>query len=234
MSNEMTRLAAKNKGSMMKKPAKRAMEVYVADVNLLVLEKAWQEVFATTRSNQTVPKGRPWVRVRKPKKQPIQTSDDPIVSEPNIAKEPEPLLPPDVADAVHPPPNEEEAPPFESLEEEEASYTTLHHLTKNSIEESVKGYNDDPVFSTTYNEPNSALGGNDPSERFARDTDGLLWFRDASDNLRLCIPRGRLQNNLLRTSHESPFETAHAGGHKLLQRLRLKSYWPSMRTSTLR
>lgn len=108
------------------------------------------------------------------------------------------------------------------------------------LEDLKSSYLDDPYFKEKWQ--SGYLGGPRSEEqgikdsnatRFHKGDDGTLWFRDADNSFRLCIPRGRLRNELLCTVHESPFESAHAGGQRLYSRLRQKYYWPSMRKDSI-
>ncbi|GJF00591.1 polyprotein [Phanerochaete sordida] len=67
-----------------------------------------------------------------------------------------------------------------------------------------------------------------PAQRFFKDQDGLLFFRDADFQPRLCVPKS-LRNEVLRTFHESPFESAHAGFERTLEKMRTVFYWHRMR-----
>ena len=68
--------------------------------------------------------------------------------------------------------------------------------------------------------------------RFLRDERGLLFFLDEGYQPRLCVPKKR-RNFLLKESHESPFESAHAGAERLWQNLSQKFYWKRMKTDII-
>ncbi|EJD47406.1 hypothetical protein AURDEDRAFT_62371, partial [Auricularia subglabra TFB-10046 SS5] len=72
----------------------------------------------------------------------------------------------------------------------------------------AKGYRSDPAFMDkgSNSDERSWYAGN----RFYWGNDGLLYFRDADFMPRLCVPKSE-QAPLLRRTHESAFELAHAG-----------------------
>lgn len=70
-------------------------------------------------------------------------------------------------------------------------------------------------------------------QHFLKDEEGILYFKGPNFQPRLCIPRS-MRNEILRSYHESPFETAHAGFSKLWNRLTKLFYWPRMKTDIRR
>lgn len=116
--------------------------------------------------------------------------------------------------------------------DEKYQEATLYAMTNDRLDEFKLAYETDAEFKRTFEGAELELNEK-PDNRFVKSLDGLLWFRDANQALRLCLPRGQLRNEVLRLTHESPIETAHAGGHKLLLRLRLKYWWPKMRQDVL-
>lgn len=227
ISDEMVKMAEKHEGTATRKPAEKATALSLeSQVDLESLLKEAEAMAVATRAKNRVEK-REEAQRNRPSKMDAETSK----RKRTIQKDE------DVADvsqtfqtaSLQP----ESAPVWENPEEENASATTLHSLTRTKLEQFQKSYLDDPAFKTIYEDPANLLHTGLGPSRFCRDTEGLLWFRDPSDNFRLCIPRGRLRQELVAASHESPFETAHAGGQKLLQRLRLKYYWPTMRPDVL-
>ncbi|EJD41530.1 hypothetical protein AURDEDRAFT_33285, partial [Auricularia subglabra TFB-10046 SS5] len=72
----------------------------------------------------------------------------------------------------------------------------------------VEGYESDSAFADkgADSDERSWYAGS----RFYRDSDGLLFFRDADLMPRLCVPRSQ-QPALLKRIHESSWEAAHAG-----------------------
>ncbi|EJD51918.1 hypothetical protein AURDEDRAFT_56399, partial [Auricularia subglabra TFB-10046 SS5] len=72
----------------------------------------------------------------------------------------------------------------------------------------VAGYAADSAFMDKggNSDERSWYGGN----RFYKDKDGLLYFRNADFMPRLCVPRSE-RNALLTRVHASQFEMAHAG-----------------------
>ncbi|EJD34725.1 hypothetical protein AURDEDRAFT_37673, partial [Auricularia subglabra TFB-10046 SS5] len=72
----------------------------------------------------------------------------------------------------------------------------------------VDGYKADPAFKDKgFNSDERSWY---PGNRFYRDQDGLLFFRDADLMPCLCVPRPE-QADLLKHIHESEWEAAHAG-----------------------
>ena len=60
-----------------------------------------------------------------------------------------------------------------------------------------------------------------------RDSDGLLYFRDADFKPKLCVPWSK-RTEILAEAHESPFKTAHLGTEKPWLYLSAWLYWPHM------
>ncbi|KZV78667.1 hypothetical protein EXIGLDRAFT_633481, partial [Exidia glandulosa HHB12029] len=72
----------------------------------------------------------------------------------------------------------------------------------------VNGYAEDPAFKDKgkLGDGTSWYTGN----RFFKDDFGLLFFRDADFQARLCVPRSQ-RNALLSQVHDTAFELSHAG-----------------------
>ena len=64
-------------------------------------------------------------------------------------------------------------------------------------------------------------------QKFYKNEDGLLFFRDADWKACLCVPHS-LVKKTLQEHHESAWETAHAGAVHLYHWLAYCYYWPSM------
>lgn len=96
------------------------------------------------------------------------------------------------------------------------------------VEEFVTGYQKDPVFQKRWLDKESDADSWAASQRFFKDHRGLLFFRDADFHARLCVPRS-VKNVVMRQSHESPYQTAHAGPEKLWAALSPRFYWPRMK-----
>lgn len=93
-----------------------------------------------------------------------------------------------------------------------------------------KGYAQDPEFKRYYQELEKDEGKDSwyPGQRFFKDDRGLLFFRNASFEPRLCVPKSE-RGTLLAQVHEAPYETAHAGPAKLWQVLAGRFYWKRMK-----
>lgn len=122
----------------------------------------------------------------------------------------------------------EEALQFVPNKEWQHGKQILYTMTQERLDEFVEAYKMNPFFTVLKSHGELASDTSLAATRYVLSPDGLLWFRDADHVLHLCIPRGQLRDVLLRDTHESPFKTAHAGGQKLLQQLRLKYWWPGM------
>lgn len=67
-----------------------------------------------------------------------------------------------------------------------------------------------------------------PAHRFFKDENHLLFFRNASMQPRLCVPKD-MRLDILKQVHNSPYETAHANKVKLWQILSGKFFWRRMK-----
>lgn len=85
----------------------------------------------------------------------------------------------------------------------------------------------DPEFGSVYNQACSWEEWR-KGDRFLKDTIGLLYFRDADFQPRLCVPRAK-RTELLTLLHEDPMETAHMGIEKLWPKLTHRWYWKRMK-----
>jgi hypothetical protein len=92
----------------------------------------------------------------------------------------------------------------------------------------VAAYLKDPTFSKIWTSPDADLDAWKPGNRYFKNSEGLLFFRDADYQPRLCVPRSE-RVFLIKEIHESPLETAHAGPEKLWMKLSSRYYWPRMK-----
>lgn len=132
-------------------------------------------------------------------------------------------------------PGEDDADPYEARLLWEATHrppTVLVELSKEARDRYLEGYQKDVTFRTRWEENNNAPDSWDPANRFLKDDNGLLYFRDADFHARLCVPQSE-KNDVLRTAHESPYLTAHSGPEKLWEYLSSRYYWPRMKTDVL-
>ena len=72
-----------------------------------------------------------------------------------------------------------------------------------------------------------------PGHRFFRDLNGLLFFRDADYQPRLCVPVAK-RRLLLEEAHEQAYEGAHQGPEKLWQKLSGRFYWKRMKADIIK
>lgn len=125
--------------------------------------------------------------------------------------------------------------PYESRKLWEATHVppTIHiQMDKDWISKFVDGYKKDASFRDRWDNKEGTAESWYPGARFFKDSDGLLYFKDADFQARLCVPNA-LQPHFLRISHESPVISAHAGPEKLWEILSQKYYWPRMKKDVL-
>jgi hypothetical protein len=94
------------------------------------------------------------------------------------------------------------------------------------LEAFVRGYKEDQSFQHIWKQSTESLEL-EASRRFYKSSDGLLIFRDANWVARLCVPRNEVPR-ILRETHDSPWEAAHAGSSRLYLKLAARFYWPRM------
>ena len=104
----------------------------------------------------------------------------------------------------------------------------LVHLGEETLRTWVEGYLKDPQFAKTWNDPKTKVEQWMPGHRFFRNDDGLMFFRDADYQPRLCVPSNQ-RRLILEEAHEQAFEGAHQGPEKLWQKLSGKFYWKRMK-----
>ena len=91
----------------------------------------------------------------------------------------------------------------------------------------VEAYRYDAAFKTKYEAASDEQTDWSASHRYFKDSDGLLYFRDADFKPKLCVPSNK-RTEILVDAHESPFETAHSGPEKLWTYLSARFFWPRM------
>ena len=107
--------------------------------------------------------------------------------------------------------------------------SSLHiHVDEETALRFVEGYRNDKSFASLITrmleEPQDAR----KYRAYRLGNNGLLYFEDADQKVRLCVPiTERL--NLVKEVHDSAHESAHAGWERTLVALRDRFYWPRMR-----
>ncbi|KAI0038551.1 hypothetical protein FA95DRAFT_1458873, partial [Auriscalpium vulgare] len=88
---------------------------------------------------------------------------------------------------------------------------TIHvHMDESYLQSFLQGYKADAAFKQRWETTSQSPDTWDAGQRYFKDEKGLLYFRDADFQPRLCVPKS-LRAGLLLQAHESPFESAHAG-----------------------
>ena len=109
----------------------------------------------------------------------------------------------------------------------------LVHLEEATVRDWIKGYSEDPHLSKVWNDPKTAVENWVPGHRFFKDEKGLLFFRDADYQPRLCVPLSQ-RRLIMEESHEQAYDGAHQGPEKLWQKLSSRFYWKRMKADLLR
>lgn len=103
------------------------------------------------------------------------------------------------------------------------------HLDEEILERFRQGYAQDVFLRSYWKElKDTGIIANDSTSRFSMDERGLVYFRDADFQARLCVPK-TMQTTILQEAHESPYESAHASAEKIWLTLNSKFYWPRMK-----
>ena len=84
----------------------------------------------------------------------------------------------------------------------------LVHLEEGVTQEWIKGYSEDPHLSKIWNDPKSTVENWVPGHRFFKDKNGLLFFRDADYQPRLCVPISQ-RRLIMEEAHERVVLTIH-------------------------
>lgn len=80
------------------------------------------------------------------------------------------------------------------------------HLHKAVLEEWIQGYKTDVHLSKIWEDPKTDVNEWVPGHRYFKDDQGLMFFRDADYQPRLCVPMSQRQK-LLEESHELPYDS---------------------------
>ena len=145
--------------------------------------------------------------------------EEPIISGDQTENQDKTAIPPNQPDeywgATNPPPN------------------IFVHLDEKMIQEWVKNYAEDPHLAKIWNDPKAAADNWVPGYRFFKDEKGLLFFRDADYQPRLCVPLTQ-RRLVMEEAHEQAYEGAHQGLEKLWQKLSGKFYWKRMKADLMK
>jgi hypothetical protein len=92
----------------------------------------------------------------------------------------------------------------------------------------VKDYAKDPNLKSTWNSKDVDECFWKLGQRFFRNKEGLLFFRDTDYQPRLCIPKDQVKE-IMEEAHKAPAESAHVSPNRLWCKLSSKFYWRRMK-----
>jgi hypothetical protein len=92
----------------------------------------------------------------------------------------------------------------------------------------VADYQQDVVLKRIWNDKSTNEEHWKPGQRYFKNEDGLLFFRDADYQPRLCVPE-KQRKHIMEEAHENPFETAHVSPERLWRKLSSRFYWDRMK-----
>lgn len=101
-------------------------------------------------------------------------------------------------------------------------------LDETLLSDWLSGYATSPSLRDIWEDERAKVDTLSTGYRYFRDENGLLFFKDADFQPRLCVPE-TFRHHLLELAHESAGESAHCGAEKLWQRLSPKFYWKRMK-----
>ncbi|KAJ7224236.1 hypothetical protein GGX14DRAFT_387001 [Mycena pura] len=127
---------------------------------------------------------------------------------------------------------QDEVDTLDSLKISEAYWGALHPppnillgMDKSFMEEWRAAYDRDPNLRNRWNDPDIVKGHWSPGQRFFRNEEGMLFFRDADYQPRLCVPKD-LVRAVMEEAHETPAGTVHSSPEKLCNN---QGRWKEMR-----
>ena len=133
--------------------------------------------------------------------------------------------------------NVDRAPPADNTDEYWGATNPppniLVHLEEGTTRDWIKGYAEDPHLAKIWQDPKSDVENWVPGHRFFKDEKGLLFFRDADYQPRLCVPLNQ-RRLIMEEAHEQAYDGAHQGLEKLWQKLSSKFYWKRMKADLTR
>ncbi len=108
------------------------------------------------------------------------------------------------------------------------NYNILISIHPQEIKEFLDGYREDSYFQKVLSDlSENTLPGNSQFPQYSIGEHGLIYFKDADDNLRVCVPKSK-RNSILSEIHDSITEAAHSGYHRTYNRIAANYYWPRM------
>jgi hypothetical protein len=92
----------------------------------------------------------------------------------------------------------------------------------------IAAYKKDAEFKTIWKSATATKDEWKPGQRFFRSDEGLLFFRDADYQPRLCVPYSKMPE-VLAEAHETAMGAAHTSPERLWTKLSSKFYWKHMK-----
>ena len=115
-----------------------------------------------------------------------------------------------------------------------SSYNILVHAAKKEVKAIHQSYLTDSHFSRILTQLEEERNTTPPIPRslskhpqYVLGDDGLLYFSDWAQRQRLCVGKSE-QLTIMTEIHESVTDAAHAGYHRMYNRLAMTYYWPRM------
>jgi hypothetical protein len=91
------------------------------------------------------------------------------------------------------------------------SFKVLVHTSESEVKKFMDTYNQDPHFSKVYKALRENYHPmNPPHSQYQVRDNGLLYFIDWAEKLRLCVPKN-LQTDIIKENHDDVSNGAHAG-----------------------
>ncbi|TFY58379.1 hypothetical protein EVJ58_g6460 [Rhodofomes roseus] len=124
-----------------------------------------------------------------------------------------------------PPPDQTDTQP-QSFED--APYAVLLDMSEELAKRFVDGYQADRSFKDKWAKASQSSPQAFKGQCFTVDERGLLYMRVNDEPAKLCVPKS-LVPVILTSTHDSPIASAHEGPRKLIKKLNLRFYWPTLR-----
>jgi hypothetical protein len=108
------------------------------------------------------------------------------------------------------------------------SLNLLVHTSNSEVKKFMDMYNQDPHFGKVYQALRENYHPmNPPFSQYQVGDNGLLYFIDWAQKLRLCVPKD-LQLEIIKENYDDVSNGAHAGYAKTYNRIASVYYWPKM------